>query len=277
MYSNFAYLNNSILPFADNENDLVVGSCGHYRFSGEECFHTIRLEGREDYQLLYVASGSACFVLDGEKQFLPAGTMVLYRPFQMQDYCYYGEDKPEVFWVHFTGKEVENILQCHKIEGPYIESGCSDVYRQMFLQMIHELQTCRVSFAEQLDICLRQIFIQLQRCGNRIAQPHPRREMEEAVQYFQQHHTEQIHIEAYASSRGMSVSWFLRCFKEYTGQSPARYITGVRINNAVNMLENTNCTIAQIGAMVGYENPLYFSRIFRKYKGVSPREYRAGR
>lgn len=275
MYCNAAYLNNSILPFADTEHDLVVGSCGHYRFSGDTCFHTVRIEGREDYQLLYIASGGAYFVLDGEKQFLPAGTMVLYRPFQMQDYCYYGEDKPEVFWVHFTGGKTEQLLERYGIRGQRLDAGCSDNYRKLFLQMIHELQTCRISYEDQLAICFQQLLIQLERHTN--AQPRPHREMEEAVQYFQQHHTENICIEAYARSRGMSVSWFLRCFKEYTGLSPARYITGVRINNAGNMLENTDCSIAQIGAMVGYENPLYFSRIFRKYKGVSPSEYRAGR
>ena len=103
MYVNVSYLNNSILDFSDTSQPLVVGSCGHYRFFGNEVFHTRRPEGRVDYQLLYVCSGIAHFQVAGEDYALPAGNMVLYTPGQPQDYVYYGEEQPEIFWVHFTG------------------------------------------------------------------------------------------------------------------------------------------------------------------------------
>ena len=60
----------------------------------------------------------------------------------------------------------------------------------------------------------------------------------------------------------------------YAKQSPMQYITAVRLNNAVNLLENTDYNIAEVAAMTGYENPLYFSRIFRKVKSIFPSEYR---
>ena len=72
----------------------------------------------------------------------------------------------------------------------------------------------------------------------------------------------------------MSVSLFIRNFKEYTGSTPLQYIVSIRITNAQRLLETTTYTVTEIGHIVGYENPLYFSRIFHKQKGVSPSGYR---
>ena len=53
-----------------------------------------------------------------------------------------------------------------------------------------------------------------------------------------------------------------------------QYIVSIRITNAQVLLETTDYNVTEIGNIVGYDNPLYFSRIFKKQKGVSPSEYR---
>ena len=53
-----------------------------------------------------------------------------------------------------------------------------------------------------------------------------------------------------------------------------RFILLLRIRNAQVLLETTDGTVSEIGRIVGYENPMYFSRLFRKEKGVSPLQYR---
>ena len=141
MYANIAYLNNSIADFSDDSMPLIVGSCGHYRFHGEDVFHTRRPEGRQDYQLLYIASGRAYFTVCGEEKLLQAGNMVIYRPGESQDYVYYGEDLPEIYWVHFTGSRVQEILESYGIYKPMFASGTAVVYGQLFYQMITELPT----------------------------------------------------------------------------------------------------------------------------------------
>ena len=52
-----------------------------------------------------------------------------------------------------------------------------------------------------------------------------------------------------------------------------QFIVGIRINNAQMLLETTTYSINEISKIVGYDNQLYFSRLFHKLKGYSPREY----
>ena len=143
--------------------------------------------------------------------------------------------------------------------------------------MNKELQACRVGFQELLTMYLRQVFLLIQR--SRMEQKpavstYLQEEMENARRYFNEHYNENINIEEFAISRSMSVSWFLRNFKQVAGMSPMHYILTTRINNAVNLLETTDYNVNEISTIVGYENPMYFSRLFKKQKGVSPTEYR---
>lgn len=279
MYINSGYLNHSRLPLKDKSKPLIVGSCGTYRLQTVKRMPTWRPRGRLDYQLLYVVSGKAHFYFGEEEQTVTAGHMVLFQPRQEQHYAYFGADKPEVYWVHFTGGNVKNILLQYGIplDQPVFYSGVYAIYAYLFQEMINELQTCHTGFEELLAMYLRQIFIHVQRIrqerkpniSTRIQE-----EMENARRYFNEHYNEQISIEDYARSRNMSVSWFQRSFKQIVKHSPMQYILTVRMNNAASLLDSTDYSMAEISAIVGYENPLYFSRLFKKQKGVSPSAYR---
>lgn len=69
--------------------------------------------------------------------------------------------------------------------------------------------------------------------------------------------------------RYIELSWNTR------GLSPAQYITDFRVNAACRLLEETELPVSAVARSVGYNDSLYFSRIFHKTKGVSPTEYRA--
>ena len=99
-------------------------------------------------------------------------------------------------------------------------------------------------------------------------------EIEKAIHYFNDNYNKQIIIEDYAEQHLMSPCWFIQNFKQLTKTTPMQYIVSLRITNAMNMLENKNYNISQIAAAVGYDNPLYFSRLFKKHVGLSPSEYR---
>ncbi len=205
--------------------------------------------------------------------------MILFHPRQEQHYEYFAVDRPEVYWAHFTGSDVRNILRHYDIplDRNVIYSGSSATYAYLFKEMINELQTCRTGYQELLEMYLRQIFLLVQRSWEErkpTVSSYLQEEIDYARKYFNEHYNEDISIEEYAQSRGMSVSWFLRNFKQMTMKSPMQYILAIRINNAVSLLETTDYNVTEISTIVGYENPLYFSRIFKKQKGVSPSEYR---
>ena len=279
MYINSGYLNHSRLAFVDKSRPLIVGSCGTYRLSSHYKLPTWWHSGRPDWQLLYVASGKAHFYIKGQEVIVTAGNMVLYQPKQEMHYEYFGKDKPEVYWVHFTGGQVRSILKRHDVpmDNNVFYAGNSPTYGYLFKEMILELQTCRVGYETLLSMYLEQIFVLVQRSRldkSPVVSSHLQEEMGIARRYFQEHYNEDINIEEYALSRNMSVSYFLKKFKEVTKKSPMQYILGIRISNAVSLLESTDYNVTEISTIIGYDNPLYFSRIFKKQKGVSPSDYR---
>lgn len=279
MVVNSAYRRNSRIAYKDKTQPLAVGSCGSYRLLTRAVLPTHWQRGRPDYQLLYVAAGKAEFYFGGEKRVIMAGSMVLYRPQEEQKYRYYGVDRPEVYWVHFTGGDVKNILRQYGIEDAVqvIRTGIMPEYKRIFTQMIEELQLCREGYDELLVLLLRQIFILLRR--SLASRPKGRlrymeRELLAAVKYCQSHYNEDISTEGLAASLGMSVSWLIRSFREYTGTTPTQYVRTIRIANAQNLLETTDLTASEISGMLGYSDPLYFSRVFKRESGISPTEFR---
>ena len=279
MFVNSGYLNNSRVPIKDKSRPLIVSSCGTYRLKYTKKLPTWRPKGRLDYQLLYVVSGKTHFFFDGKERIVTAGHMVLIQPRQEQRYEYYGEEKPEVYWVHFTGGDVKNILRKYEIpmDEPIFYSGASSTYSYIFKEMINELQSCKTGFEELLSMYLRQIFLLVQRTRQErkaSVSTYIQEEMEYARRYFNEHYNEPISIQDYAESRNMSVCYFQRNFKQIVNHTPMQYLLTIRVNNAASLLGTTDYSMAEIAAIVGYDDPLYFSRLFRKFKGMSPSEYR---
>ena len=245
---------------------------------------TYRPRGRVDFQIIYIAAGCGHFHFDtvDNETIVPAGNIVIFRPKELQKYEYYGEDKTEVYWIHFTGSDVKNILR--KYGFPDNERifpvGTSMEYERVFKRIIIELQRCQDNYEEMLTLLLRHLLIIFQRELTReqvFKNEYLDHEMDTAMTYFNENYNRDINIEEYATSKGMSVSWFIRSFKKFTGSTPMQFIVALRVNNAQVLLETTNYSINEISKIVGYDNQLYFSRLFHKLKGFSPREYRKTR
>ena len=279
MCTNNAYLNNCAPSIKDKSKPLIVTSCGTYHLYTKPQLPTWRPRGRLDFQLLYIAAGKAHFYFNEKEEIVTAGHMVLYRPKEPQKYVYYLEDQTEVYWVHFTGSDVTNILHSYGLtkEKKIFYCGSGLEYQHHFRSMIQELQLCKDNYPEMLEIHLRQIFIKLHRYFNTVSKVDNSQiaeEIDKATLYFAEHYNKNICIEKYAKKHHMSTSWFIRNFKQYTGVTPMQYIVSIRIHNAEVLLQNEQHNITEIANMIGYDNPLYFSRLFKKIKGLSPSEYR---
>ena len=99
-------------------------------------------------------------------------------------------------------------------------------------------------------------------------------EIERALHYFKQNFNKDISVQSYAKEHLMTPDWFIKSFKKIVKVTPMKYILSLRISAAKEYLEKTNKNITEISNSVGYDNPLYFSRVFKKYTSLSPTEYK---
>jgi len=95
-----------------------------------------------------------------------------------------------------------------------------------------------------------------------------------AVEHLEHHLTEPVRLPKLAQHFGCSEGHFCRVFKSQTGCTPITYVLRARIERAKHLLQQTNWTVTEIGRAIGFENPFYFSRVFRNLQGLSPRQFR---
>ncbi len=287
MYMNTAYLKNTLIAprtpadQPDTSIDLKILCCGVYRIYTYPNLGTWRPEGRHDYQLLYFHSGQGHFSFEdnGKDTIVTAGQMVLFRPGDRQVYNYLADDQTEVYWVHFTGKRVPQLLAKYHLDLPVsdrlISSGVYVEYKDLFLKMIAELQMCKKCFEDRLTLLLQDLMLQIFRNEEeKSIETSMQVEMDKAAKYFSANYNREIVIADYAKEHFFSPAYFTKNFREFTGYTPAQFIQSLRINNAQSMLGNFNYSISKIAELVGYNDPLYFSRTFKKHVGRSPKEYR---
>jgi len=280
MYINVAYVAEKNPNLEDLSVPLRINNCGHYRVHTTPVIKTPHPEGRNDYQLLYIAAGKGYFYFKGSKEptVVTKGNMILFRPGEPQVYCYYAVDKTEVYWVHFTGWKVEEYLARYAL--PHDENvfytGVSPDYPWIYNQMIRELQLQRVNHEDMLNLYMHHIFITINRYIKERTEMKTDtiNDIERAIHYFKDNYNKPISIEQYAAEHLMSVNRFIHNFKSVMKVSPMQYIISLRIATARGYLENSTKNISEISNEIGYENALYFSRLFRKYTGMSPTEYR---
>lgn len=277
MYTNVAYLGEVHEDIVNNEKPLLVTAAGYYRVS-EGQVKTNRPNGRGDYQLLYVGAGKLHLYENGRERTVTKGNMLLFCPGEPQIYSLFSEDKPETYWVHFTGHGAEALLDRYELpRGKSVFfTGTSLDCQWLFTQIIRELQLRRAKYEDLLNMNLRHIFLLINRFlieGNELGSD-DLDEVERATHFFNENYSKNISIKDYAQSRHMSDCWFNRIFKKVVKVTPMQYIISLRITNAIDLLENTSYNIIKIANTVGYDDPYYFSRLFHKYIGVSPSEYR---
>jgi AraC-like DNA-binding protein len=97
--------------------------------------------------------------------------------------------------------------------------------------------------------------------------------IEKTIEYMVNHYYENLTLEELAKMAGLSSSHYSRLFKQYTNYSPIQYLMHLRMDRAKELLILSDYRLKAIAQSVGYDDELYFSRMFKKVVGISPSEY----
>ena len=98
--------------------------------------------------------------------------------------------------------------------------------------------------------------------------------LQKMLRYIQDHFSEDLSLEQLSASAGISRSEAGRCFKKYYAQSPMNYVALYRLKYAQELLLKSSLSISEIAAECGFRDSSYFVKVFRKYLGQTPSEYR---
>lgn len=95
----------------------------------------------------------------------------------------------------------------------------------------------------------------------------------EVARYLRDHPTADLSLQELASMANLSTQHFRGLFKEQTGYAPTQYQAQIRAQHAARLLASSHDSVGAVAAQLGFEDPLYFSRWFRRLMGVPPRQY----
>jgi AraC-like DNA-binding protein len=127
----------------------------------------------------------------------------------------------------------------------------------------------------ELDALAALVLARFLKLAAAAEQPRSTDAMDKAAEYLAEHHGDEIAMDSVARRFGYSEGYFYRAFKKRTGLAPNRYLTRIRITQAMRWLRESARPIAHVAAAVGYPDALYFSRVFRAHLGLSPSAYRS--
>lgn len=99
--------------------------------------------------------------------------------------------------------------------------------------------------------------------------------MEVAKQYIEKHFTKPLTLEEVALEVKLSPTYFSKIFKEYFRATFIEYVTKIRMEEARKLIQENEISLKEISFLIGYNDPNYFSRVFKKHYGDSPRQFQS--
>lgn len=239
-----------------------------------------RPQGAEEHILIFCVEGSGWYEINGERRTIEANEVLLIPRGMAHNYGASETTPWSIHWVHFVGNEADFFVY-HLPIGEYkllVEPQCAQVVNQLFREcydsfiggfMLYRFIYC----AQVLHHLLGQLFFNNNSFSpvQRTSQFHS---VEATLRFLHQNLHREVSLGEMSDHAGLSTSHFSYVFKQQTGYSPMDYFIHLKMQRACTMLSFSQKTIHEIAYEIGYSDPYYFSRIFKKIMGVSPRSYR---
>ena len=262
-----------------SDQPLLINSCGVDRIQ-EKTRGSLRPNGRVDYLLLYVHEGS-CHVRFAENDpvfEVEEGSVLLFRPHERQEYRFLAGSRSVSYYLHFTGRECDTLLGSLGLsEEHFLPLGKAIHLERMFETILSELavrkpmyeQVCAAHLMQLLCTVARE-YARMRSRVNRVGEERVDRALEIICKDLSVSHS----VQELARACCLSEGHFSHVFCDVIGRSPYAHMLFLRMEKAKDLLLSTGMSVGEIGAIVGYTDPNYFSRIFKRQTGHSPSEYR---
>ncbi len=260
-------------------DDLYLMLCGV-----EDCLpdYYFNAEDREGYHLHVVLKGRGTLSVNGRETELHFGQMFITKPGEDTWYKADSNDPWSYCWMTFDGRMAKkcvkeagfidgvNVLDCH-VDNRLFYSVVTRALNQA------ELHPSNVYY--RTGLLLEYISIAVDSYS--AIEKTSRRQGENTGVDYVKYAADFINTN-YATAKigdvaqyvGLHRSYLTNLFKSKMGISPQEYLMQCKFREACKLLKETNNPIQEIAFKVGYENPLTFSKIFKNFYGISPKEYR---
>ena len=242
-----------------------------------------RPRGRRDYSILYVSSGWIRVNHGDEIVRLNPNQGILYMPKAEQVNFFSPEGQPTVHYVYFTGTAIsETVDQLDAQDSMLFQLENGATLRALFHQMAQRFRPLKALNGRKpinqpgingLLLQILDVLLQSKETknggGSYLLLP--------AMNFITENFRQPITLEQCAATLNLSVGRFAHLFTEHYGISPYRFILSMRMDEATELLLDSTLSISKVAEQSGFSDPCYFSRLFRKYTGRTPNEYRSRR
>lgn len=229
------------------------------------------LHFRYDYSLFYVHEGYVSIQTPQIDVTLRKGDIIVIPPYTTISKHTRSNCNVHYLWMHFTGSNAEELLSNVRFETNKVYAiGIHYIFSNYWKNLYRECIINDEYAIDASEAILRTVFFDISRFTKKQLTSYNLK----TVRYINENLNEEYDIKKLADIEGLSPSRYRTLFTEIMGKSPINYIIDLRINTAADLLTNFDTSISDISKTVGYEDPYYFSRLFKSRMGISPVAYR---
>lgn len=234
----------------------------------------------DSYYIVYITKGEG--VLESAKTKpiqIKAGSCFFLYPGVWHRYKPHPRSGWEEYWVGFNGNYPAELMQkgIFAAEDPCLHVGLHEELLQLFHSLIRHVRMAEVGYRQTVTGITLQILSVLHAISKYKtpdAEDHSSKLISKAKFLLQESIETPISLEEMVKELPMGYSKFRKLFKEVTGTSPNQYHLDLRLDKARELILSTNLTINEVAFKTGFSSIFYFSRLFKKKNGLSPKEYR---